>query len=54
LKTREKMNKILSENTNQTLEKIKTDVERDFYMDADEAMKYGIVDRVYVSREEAK
>lgn len=54
LKIRSKMNKILSENTNQSLEKIQQDVERDFYMDADEAKEYGIIDKVYVSRQEAK
>ena len=37
LKTRAKLNQILSENTNQPIEKIARDVERDFYMDAEEA-----------------
>lgn len=39
-----KLNKILAENTGQTLEKIKVDTERDNFMDADEAKKYGIID----------
>lgn len=54
LKIRAKMNKILAENTNQPLEKIQNDVERDFYMDAEDAKEYGIIDKVYVSRQEAK
>ncbi len=54
LKLRTKMNKILAENTNQPLDKIQKDVERDFYMDASEAKDYGIIDKVYVSRQEAK
>ena len=54
LKLRSKMNKILAENTNQPVEKIQIDVERDFYMEAEEAKTYGIIDKVYVSREEAK
>ena len=54
LKIRAKMNKILAENTNQPLEKIQNDVERDFYMDAEDAREYGIIDKVYVSRQEAK
>ena len=44
LKTRVRLNKILSENTGQPLSKIEKDVERDFYMSADEAKKYGIID----------
>ena len=51
LKIRQKMNRILSENTNQPLEKIEKDVERDFYMDAIDAKNYGIIDKVFVSRE---
>lgn len=50
LKIRAKMNRILAENTNQPLEKICADVERDFFMDADEAKSYGIIDKVYISR----
>ena len=42
----ESLNRILSENTNQPLEKIKTDVERDYFMTAEEAMNYGLVDKV--------
>jgi ATP-dependent Clp protease protease subunit len=47
VKLRERLNKILSKNTGQPLEKIEKDVERDYFMSADEARKYGIVDQVY-------
>lgn len=50
LATRERLNKILAKNTGQTLEKIEKDVERDYFMTADEAKKYGIVDTVYKTR----
>ncbi|EOR27594.1 MULTISPECIES: ATP-dependent Clp endopeptidase proteolytic subunit ClpP [Clostridium] len=46
LKIKESLNKILSENTNQPLDKIKADVERDYFMSAEEAMNYGLVDKV--------
>ena len=46
IKTRETLNKILSKNTGQTLAKIEKDADRDFFMDAEEAKKYGIVDKV--------
>jgi len=51
LKIKESLNKILSENTNQSLEKIKSDVERDYFMTAEEAMKYGLVDKVIIKNE---
>ena len=46
LKIKDKLNKILSENTNQPLEKIKVDVERDYFMEASEAVEYGLIDKV--------
>jgi ATP-dependent Clp protease protease subunit len=46
LKIREEMNAILSKNTGQTIAKIDKDTDRDFYMRADEALKYGIIDRI--------
>lgn len=46
IKTKEKMNKILSERTGQPLSKIANDVERDYYMTAKEALEYGIIDEV--------
>lgn len=48
LKIRERLNKILAKNTGQRLEKIEKDVDRDFFMDAAESVKYGIIDRVLV------
>ena len=47
LKLRATLNKLLAKNTGQKLEKIEKDVERDFFMTADEAKKYGIVDKVF-------
>ena len=46
LKLKDKMNKLLSSNTKQSLSKIKRDTERDYFMDADEALDYGIVDEI--------
>lgn len=46
LKTRENLNKMLSRNTGQSLSKIEKDVDRNFFMGAEEAQKYGIVDKV--------
>ena len=46
LKTKEKLNKILAENTNQPIEVIERDTERDNYMSAEEALTYGIIDKV--------
>lgn len=48
--TRERLNKILAKATGQTLEKVEKDVERDYFMTADEAKKYGLVDTVYKSK----
>lgn len=44
---RERLNKILAKTSGQSLEKISRDVDRDFFLTADEAKKYGIVDQVY-------
>lgn len=46
LKTRDRLNKILAEQTGQPLEKIEQDTERDNFMSADEAVAYGLVDQV--------
>lgn len=46
LRLKELLNEILAKNTSQKLAKIKTDVERDFWMSAEEAREYGIVDKV--------
>ena len=50
LKTRNRLNKILADNTGQTLETIQNDTERDNYMTAEEAGAYGRVDRITTSR----
>lgn len=50
LKIREKLNKILSDQTGQTLKTVEKDTDRDKFMDADEAKKYGLVDEVVTSR----
>ncbi len=47
LKIRENLNKILSKNTGKPLAQIEKDTDRDFYMSADEAKKYGIIDEIY-------
>ena len=47
LKTRENLNKILAKNTGKPLAQVEKDTERDFYMSAEEAEKYGIVDDIY-------
>lgn len=53
-KQKEYLNKKLSEQTGQTLEKIKKDTDRDYNMTADEAKKYGIVDKIFVARDTEK
>ena len=50
LRTKAQMNRILAERTGQTLEKIQQDTERDYYMTADEAKDYGLVDQVIANR----
>lgn len=50
LKIRDKMNKIMSENTGQAIETIEKDVDRDNYMSAEEAKTYGLIDDVLASR----
>ncbi|MFV1858186.1 MAG: ATP-dependent Clp protease proteolytic subunit [Anaerolineales bacterium] len=46
LRQREKINNILAEHTGQPLETIEHDVERDFYLNAEDALKYGLIDKV--------
>lgn len=46
LKTRDRLNKILAKHTGQKLVKIEKDTERDYFMSAEEALKYGIVDKI--------
>ncbi len=46
LKLKEKLNKILAENTGKDLKTITNDTERDYFLDSKEALKYGIVDKI--------
>ena len=46
LKLKDKLNKLLSKNTNQPLEKVQIDTDRDYFMDANEAKEYGIIDKI--------
>ena len=50
LKTREKLNRILAENTGRDLETIEKDTERDNFMSAEEAVEYGLIDKVVEHR----
>jgi len=50
LKTREQLNQIYAERTGQTIEKIRNDMERDFFMDPNEAKNYGLIDQVISKR----
>lgn len=50
MKTREKLNKLLSEKTGQPIEVIEKDTERDHYMTAEEALKYGLIDGIMEKR----
>ena len=50
VKTREKLNKFLSERTGQSIETIAKDTERDNYMTAEEALKYGLIDGIMEKR----
>lgn len=52
LRMKADLNKILAAHTGRTVKKIQADTERDFFMNAREALKYGIVDQVLTSREE--
>jgi ATP-dependent Clp protease protease subunit len=51
LRMKKELNKILAENTGQSLRKIEKDTERDFFMSAEEAMKYGLIDKVLKKRD---
>jgi ATP-dependent Clp protease protease subunit len=50
LKLRERLNRILSKHTGQTLKKLEKDTDRDYYMSAEEAKEYGIVDEIIETR----
>lgn len=50
LKIKEKMNRILAENTGKTIEEVERDTDRDNYLSAEEALSYGLIDKVYYKR----
>lgn len=54
IKMRERLNKIFAEATGQKLEKIKKDTDRDYWMSAEEAVKYGLVGKIVSSRSDIK
>lgn len=54
IRTREKLNRILSENTGKPLEVIERDTERDNFLTAEQALDYGLIDHIYTSRDEIK
>ncbi|MBE5783899.1 MAG: ATP-dependent Clp endopeptidase proteolytic subunit ClpP [Clostridiales bacterium] len=51
LRTKKKMNALMAQMTGQPLEKISQDVERDYFMTAEEALAYGIIDEIYQPRQ---
>lgn len=51
LKAKEKLNKILSKNTGKSFSQIESDTERDHFLDADEALEYGLVDKIIQKKE---
>ena len=50
LRTREKLNKILAENTGKPIEQVARDTERDNFLSAEEALEYGLVDKIFYKR----
>ena len=51
LRTRDMLNKILSENTGKPIEEIERDTDRDYFMTAEQALEYGIIDKIYTHRD---
>ncbi|MEE3356400.1 MAG: ATP-dependent Clp protease proteolytic subunit, partial [Candidatus Weimeria sp.] len=51
LKTKRKLNEMLAKNTGKTVEQVTADTERDHYLSAQEALDYGLIDRVIENRE---
>ena len=50
LRTKDKMNGLMAQMTGQPLERVQQDVERDYFMTAEEALAYGIIDEIYQPR----
>ena len=53
LRIREDINKILAKHTNQSIDKIRVDTERDFFLKPEDALEYGLIDAIITHREEA-
>ena len=51
LRTRDMLNKILAENTGKPIEQIERDTDRDYFMTAEQALEYGIIDKIYTHRD---
>ena len=51
LRTRDMLNKILAENTGKPLEQIERDTDRDYFMTAEQALEYGLIDKIYTHRD---
>ena len=51
LKIKDKLNKILSENTSKPVEQVEKDTDRDNYLSAEEALSYGLIDKIYYTRQ---
>ena len=51
LRTRDMLNKILAENTGKSIEEIERDTDRDHFMTAEQALEYGIIDKIYTHRD---
>lgn len=49
-RTKDSLNKILAENTGQTVEKITQDTERDYFMSSEESLEYGLIDKIITKR----
>ncbi len=54
IKTKQKLNLILSQNTNQNIKKIAKDIERDYYMDAQTSLAYGLIDKILTNSSHTK
>ena len=54
LKTRDNLNRLLAKHTGQPIEKIQQDTERDYFMSAEEAKTYGLIDEVFIRKKAEK
>ena len=51
LRTRDMLNKILADNTGKSIEQIERDTDRDYFMTAEQALEYGLIDKIYTHRD---